>query len=97
MKYLLLSAFLLFEFHSFAQQTVEDDFEGNGTITNWFGDDCGLDIGFANPFQVGINTSATVLKYTDTGGSYANVRFQNNAKFDLSINNTFSLKYFMND
>ncbi|MDV7399453.1 hypothetical protein RZS08_49025, partial [Arthrospira platensis SPKY1] len=56
-------------------QTVEDDFEGNGTITSWFGDDCNMDISFPNPYQQGLNTSATVMQYHDIGGLYANVRF----------------------
>ena len=86
-------AFVTFLFQ--AQTTVEDDFEGSGTITSWYGDDCGMDNTFANPFQTGINTSATVLEYTDSGGQYANVRFDVEANFDLSTNNTFSLKIYV--
>lgn len=78
-----------------AQQTVEDDFEGNGTITSWFGDDCGLDTGFANPYQQGINASATVLKYSDTGGQFANVRFDTDINFDLSTNSVFTIKIYV--
>lgn len=77
------------------ETTVEDDFEGNGTITTWAGDDCGMDNAYANPFQQGINTSATVLKYDDTGGQYANVRFDAPANFDLSENHTFTLKIYV--
>jgi beta-glucanase (GH16 family) len=79
----------------FSQQNVEDDFEGSGTISSWFGDNCGMDNAFSNPYKVGINTSNTVLKYTDNGGQYANIRFDIPANFDLSINNTFSLKLYV--
>lgn len=74
---------------------IQDDFEGNGTITTWFGDDCGMDNAFANPFVEGINLSATVLKYTDSGGTYANVRFDLNGNFDLSGQANFSLKIYV--
>ncbi|HAA20506.1 MAG TPA: beta-glucanase, partial [Cytophagales bacterium] len=76
-------------------QTVEDDFEGNGTITNWYGDDCGLDTDKANPVAEGDNTSATVLEYSDTGGQYANVQFTVPAKFNLSETHTFSLRIYV--
>ncbi len=81
---------------SFGQtQTVQDDFEGNGSITSWAGDDCNINISFSNPYIQGINTSATVLKYDDYGGQYANVRFQLNQNFDLSVNHTFTLKVYL--
>jgi len=76
-------------------QVFQDDFEGSGTITNWYGDDCGMNINLANPFTEGENTSATVLEYNDTGGQYANVRFEQETKFDLTTNNTFSLKIYV--
>ncbi len=76
-------------------QTVQDDFEEGGTITTWFGDNCGLNVNLDNPFSQGINTSATVLEYHDTGGQYANVRFDVASNYDLSANYTFSLKIYM--
>ncbi len=76
-------------------QVFQDDFEGSGSITNWFGDDCGMNTSLANPFAQGDNTSATVLEYNDTGGQYANVRFQQATNFDLTTNNTFSLKLYV--
>ena len=76
-------------------QNVYDDFEGNGDITTWFGDDCNMDIAFSNPNVQGINVSSTVLKYSDIGGQYANVRFDVNENFDLSVNHTFTLKIFI--
>ena len=75
--------------------SVHDDFEGNGTIDTWFGDDCGLDIAFANPVADASNSSATVLKYDDTGESFANVRFDLPFNFDLSEHQTFSFKIYV--
>jgi len=76
-------------------QTVEDDFEGNGTISTWYGDNCNLNTSLPNPYQQGINSSATVLEYGDVGGQYANVGFDVSNNFDLSINHTFSIKIYL--
>lgn len=76
-------------------QTVEDDFEGNGTISTWFGDECEIDIAYANPFPSGINNSTTVLRYNDDGAPYANVRFDVMANFDLSVNHNFTFKIYV--
>jgi beta-glucanase (GH16 family) len=97
MRIIILSIlFLYFSNLILAQtQTVEDDFEGNGTITTWYGDDCNINTGFPNPFPQGINTSATVLEYDDVGGQYANVRFQVSNSFDLSSEYIFSLKIYV--
>jgi len=75
--------------------SLQDSFEGNGTITTWFGDDCNLNTSLMNPSQQGINTSATVLEYHDIGGQYANVRFDIGSNLNLSSNYTFSLKIFV--
>ena len=48
-------------------QIIQDDFEGNGSIDTWFGDDCNINTARANPHIEGINTSATVLEYHDVG------------------------------
>jgi len=74
---------------------IFDDFEGNGNITTWFGDDCGMDNNFANPYIDLNNGSATVLEYNDIGGTYANVRFDADANFDLTVDNTFTLKIYV--
>ena len=74
---------------------VIDGFEGNGTINSWYGDACEIIIGFNNPYRVGINQSAYVLKYFDSGGQYANVRFDVPGNFDLSVNHTFSIKIYV--
>jgi len=94
LKIPILFFFLLFSATAVSQK-VEDNFEGGGTITSWFGDACTINTSFSNPFKVGINTSNTVLKYVDSGGQYANVRFDTPANFDLSTNHTFSLKIYV--
>ena len=69
-----------------------DDFEGNGSIT-WAADAVGMSV-VDNP-----HGSGKVLKYEDTGGTYANVRFDlkadHSAKFDLSTNNIFKFKIYI--
>jgi len=76
-------------------QIIEDDFEGNGSIDQWVGDDCNLDSSYTNPYAEGINTSSTVLKYDDIGGQYANVRFDTNQNIDLSVKNAFTFKIYV--
>lgn len=98
MRRILLPTILLTLFSAQMQaqtQTVEDDFEGNGTITTWFGDNCNINTGFSNPYPEGINTSATVMEYDDVGGQYANVRFDVANNFDLSSDHIFSLKIYV--
>ena len=96
MKSQLLFILILFfiSFNSFTQK-VEDDFEGNGTITTWYKDDCNMDTSFANPYKESINTSNTVLKYEDIGGLYANIAFNTSVNFDLSTNYTFTFKIYI--
>lgn len=94
MRYPLLFILFLMSGICFAQ-TVEDDFEGSGTITAWSADDCVMNTSFANPHQQGINNSVTVLQYHDTGGQYANVRFDISPNLDFSTKNTFALKLFV--
>jgi hypothetical protein len=73
-----------------------DDFEGNTNITNWTGDAAGADIAFANPFNNADNLSETVLEYTDTGGTFANIQFTADSKFDLSNGQSvFSIKIYV--
>lgn len=90
-----IRVFLFFISIGISAQTVEDDFEGTGNITTWLGDDCGINTSFTNPYQQGINNSNTVLQYQDTGGAYANVRFDISGNFDLSSKNTFVLKIYV--
>lgn len=74
---------------------VQDDFEGNGTITSWIGDECSINPSLSNPFPNSTNPSATVLEYHDTGGQYANVRFEINQPFPLDEAHTFALKIYV--
>jgi beta-glucanase (GH16 family) len=89
------SLFFIFSISLFAQEKVEDDFEGNGTITTWAQDASVINTSFSNPFKTGINTSNTVLRYEDNGGQYANVRFNVPKNFDLSQKHTFTLKIYV--
>lgn len=97
-KFLLIT-FLFNSLFVFPQsQTVEDDFEGNGTIT-WEQDPTqpmSFDVAFPNQNIGGINTSSKVLKYDDNGNEkYANIRFNTPANFDLTTDHTFSLKIYI--
>ncbi len=74
---------------------VHDDFEGAGTISTWFGDNCGMNTAQPNPVPDAVNASATVLEYHDTGAQYANVRFEVPANFDLSAGAAFRLKIYV--
>ncbi|MFQ3297240.1 MAG: hypothetical protein ACI9K4_000454 [Polaribacter sp.] len=74
---------------------VNDDFEGDGTITSWAGDACGMDNTFSNPYVDALNGSSTVLEYNDTGGQYANVRFDVTTDFDLTAKAKFTLKIYV--
>jgi beta-glucanase (GH16 family) len=96
MRNFIFVLILFLSINSFSQtQISQDNFEGNSTITSWFGDNCGMDNAFANPFQNGINTSAKVLKYTDAGGQYANVRFDAGFNYNLNTSSVFTLKIYV--
>lgn len=96
MKQLNTYLILLITFFSQAQaQVAQDNFEGTSTISTWFGDDCGMDNNFTNPLSNATNPSAKVLKYTDVGGLYANVRFDAGFNFNLSSSAVFTLKIYV--
>ena len=96
MRNLILLIIIIFSSHIFAQnQTVEDDFEGNGTITNWFGDNCNINTNQTNLYADSNNNSATVLKYDDLGDTYSNVRFEINNTFNLSSDYVFTFKIYV--
>ena len=76
-------------------QTLNDNFEGNGTILSWYGSDCEMDNHYLNPYPSGINSSATVLKYSDIGGLYAHIGFNGVGNYNLNSNSTFSLKIYV--
>ena len=76
-------------------QTLQDDFEGNGNISTWFGDACAVDLNKSNPHAQGINTSAAVLEYHDQGGQYANLRFDAPNNLDIANHAIFSVKVYV--
>jgi beta-glucanase (GH16 family) len=76
-------------------QTIQDDFEGNGTIQGWSGDDCQAQPAYSNPFPGGINSSSKVLRYHDTGGQYANIRFDIQTQYNLAQFHTFRFKIYV--
>ncbi len=95
-KNLIFSIVFIFvsPFCSFSQ-VIQDDFEGNGNISAWIGDNCGVNTNFTNPFQQNTNNSSKVLRYHDTGGQYANIRFQQPEKFNLTYSAVFTLKIYI--
>ena len=76
-------------------QTIQDSFEGNGNITTWFGDNCGIDTSLNNPQQNGINTSSKVLEYNDSGAQYSNIRFDAGRNLNITNYSTFSIKIYV--
>ena len=94
-KLLIILGF--FTAHSFIAQiqSVQDNFEGSGTINTWSADDCNMNTSFSNPFIDGTNSSQNVLEYYDYGGQYANVRFDVSENFDLSVHHTFTFKIYI--
>lgn len=93
---LFVATSICFSLTLFSQvSNLNDDFEGDGNINTWTEDACTIDVLFSNPFPEEINTSNTVLKYEDSGGQYANVRFQTNENFDFSVISSFSLKIYV--
>ncbi|MTB51028.1 family 16 glycosylhydrolase [Lewinella sp. W8] len=97
MKNYLILLFFFGSLLSLHGQTISitDDFEGGGTVPEWVGDDCQLNPNRSNPFVDTANPSATVLEYHDTGGAFANVRFDAQTNFVLSGVHSFSLKIFV--
>ncbi len=93
-KFIIYSVVLVSPFWA-NSQNLKDDFEGNGNITNWKGDDCLIKTDLPNPFQTVANSSNTVLEYTDNGGLYANVRFDLTKNLDLSQGSIFSFKLYI--
>ncbi len=86
---------LLLSFFAAFSQLLQDDFEGNSTINTWYADDCFMDISYDNPFIDSFNPSSTVLKYHDTGGLYANIRFDSPVMINISDDTPFSLKIYV--
>lgn len=96
MRYFIFISILLSTSLFYSQvQISQDNFEGNSTISSWFGDNCGMTLNFTNPFPTGSNTSSKVLKYSDVGGQYANVRFDAGFNYNLVSSSVFTLKIYV--
>ena len=91
----LFSSLLLFINFTGVSQILEDDFEGNSTISTWYADNASMDINFGNPFTDSSNPSSTVLRYQDAGGEFANIGFDSSSAILLDQNSTFSLKIYV--
>jgi hypothetical protein len=68
LKSTICSLLFFFILTSFPAQIIKDDFEGNVTITSWFGDDCGIATNLNNLQPDTSNSSNKVLIYCDIGG-----------------------------
>lgn len=90
----IIYLFILFGAIGAQAQTIQDDFEGNGNINTWQGDNCAVRTDLPNPFKTSFNNSNTVLEYRDNGGLYANVRFDVTKNFDLSAGSVFTFKLY---
>ena len=96
MRTIISLVFLFFQVALFSQvRILQDNFEGNSSISSWYGDNCIIDTNLNNPFPTGINTSAKVLQYSDIGGQYANVGFDAGFSFNLLTGSEFSLKVYV--
>ncbi len=96
MRYLFCLSVLMIVFsNQTLAQSMYDNFEGNGNISTWQGDDCTLNTAFNNPYIDSLNNSSKVMSYADNGGLYANVRFDWPKNFNLSENSVFTLKIYV--
>lgn len=85
----------IFSINELQAQSIQDNFEGNGNISTWYGDDCLMNTSFTNPFKITGNQSNTTLHYNDIGGSFANIRFDAGRNFNLSNHTIFSFKIYV--
>ena len=75
--------------------TLTDDFESKRNVPNWIGDNCIIDTCVSNPLQMLPNNSTKVLRYTDIGGQYANLRINTGFNFNLETSSVFSFKLYV--
>ncbi|MEN9344552.1 MAG: hypothetical protein RLZZ60_21 [Bacteroidota bacterium] len=75
--------------------TLTDDFESKRNVPNWIGDNCIIDTCVSNPLQKLPNNSTKVLRYTDIGGQYANLRINAGFNFNLETSSVFSFKLYV--
>lgn len=87
--------FILLTSVCFSQTNIFENFETSTPTYNWTGDNCEIMAYFPNPEVSAENTSSYVLNYKDTGGEFANVRFDYGESFDLSATHEFSLRIYV--
>jgi beta-glucanase (GH16 family) len=75
--------------------TLTDDFESKRNVPNWIGDNCIIDTCVSNPLLKLPNNSTKVLRYTDIGGQYANLRINTGFNFNLETSSVFSFKLYV--
>ncbi|NUO01231.1 MAG: family 16 glycosylhydrolase [Saprospiraceae bacterium] len=76
-------------------QNIEDDFEGNGNINTWGAIDGAINTNWPNPLPQGINSSGTVLQYSDYGGLWVNAYFDAEANLNIEAHPEFSFKIYV--
>ncbi len=76
-------------------QLLQDDFEGNSTVQSWSAGDCFMVVPHPNPVPSSINTSANVLRYHDTGGTFARVYFDVPGNIQWGNSSVFTLKVYV--
>ena len=75
--------------------TLTDDFESKRNVPNWIGDNCIIDTCVSNPLLKLPNNSTKVLRYTDIGGQYANLRINAGFNFNLETSSVFTFKLYV--
>lgn len=93
-RFLLILFISSISFTSFSQ-LLEDNFEGNSSISSWYADAAQMNTSLANPLSTAKNPSSTVLRYDDEGGQYANIGFDSTQSIILEENTPFSLKVYV--
>lgn len=96
LRLLSLALFICFFQWADAQYfSLSDDFEGGVSNIQWAADNIVLDAFYPNPFPDAENPSATVLRYQDTGGQFANLRFTLGQNFNFTTGTSFSFKLYV--
>ncbi|MGY6561819.1 MAG: family 16 glycosylhydrolase [Luteibaculaceae bacterium] len=94
-QFFLFLAVSLITSISLNAQILEDDFETSPPNLAWQADAIQLNVFFNNPLVNSDNASQRVLRYHDTGGLFANVRFTYPYGIDLTQSQTFSFKIYV--
>lgn len=76
-------------------QLLQDNFEGNSTIQSWSAGECFVVEPHPNPVASTTNTSAHVLRYHDTGGTFARLYFDVPGNIQWGNSSIFTIKVFV--